>query len=192
MAKETIKNAKRSLEVIVTDMKSASDNYHERMAVLIAEALNAGYSQRQLVDEIKKQKVQIDQKKIAYYGALGSALKFVPKGTINAENVMTSLNSQEIKVSEVKAWGKKVPEVYTKERAKKERGTRKPSGSTKQVSEVDNFKKSLTELTKKAKKLSTSEKALVRDLAIEFVSVLGLVPMGDFDLDVELLDAMQG
>lgn len=166
---EKIKNAKRELALIVADIIKAENSHDEKMAKLIAEALQ-NYSQRQLIKALDEKGIKLSQTSIARYGAIGEAMK---KGKgLNPENVLTALRTGELLIGDVKGWGKNVPADYQKPRE----AQRATGGITKQTSNVDKVKKSLETTVKNAKALSPADKAKLKNLALELVSVLGIVP----------------
>lgn len=180
-----IKNAKRDLALIVADIIKAENSHDEKMAKLITEAL-ANYSQRQLIKALAEKGINLSQTTIARYGAIGQAIK-VGKG-INAETVIKALRQNEIAVSDVKAWGKNVPQEFTKSRE----AQRAPQGTVKKVvSQFDSTKKNLTNAIKGIKTLNESEKAKLQDLGLELVTILGIIPkeLDGLDLVAEI-DAM--
>lgn len=178
---EKIKNAKRDLAVIVADLVKAENNKDTQFSKLITEALTH-YSQRQLVTELEKVGIKLAQKQIQQYGAVGVAIKSV-KG-LDVDHVLKALRQGEIQVSEVKAWGKNAPSEYTKPRG--EVKGRKTQGTTQVKSSFDTVKKSLDTAVKNAKNLTASEKSKLQDLALELVTILGILPEEDFDLALEM------
>lgn len=149
----------KKLNGIIADMVKTAKTHDEKMARLVVKALELT-TQSELVKLLGKKGFKTSQTQISRWNSIGKALATNPE--LDAEKVAKDLRQNKAKVSDV-AKGQ----------------TRKAQGKTNQTSKFDSVKKSLKSAIKDSKTLTESEKAKLRDLTLELVSVLGVIPSAD-------------
>lgn len=149
----------KKLNGIIAEMVKTAKSHDEKMARLVVKALEL-CTQTELVKALNAKGFKTSQTQISRWNSIGKALATNPE--LDAEKVAKDLRQNKAKVSEV-AKGQ----------------TRKAQGKTNQTSKFDTVKKSLKSAIKDAKTLTESEKAKLRDLTLELVSVLGVIPSAD-------------
>lgn len=147
----------KKLNTIVNRMVNEGKSHDEIMAKLVVDALKL-CTQSELVKALDAKGFKTSQTQISRWNSIGKALI---AGTItDATQAGKDLRQNKAKVSDV-AKG------------------RKASGKTNQVSKFDAVKKNLNSAVKDAKTLTHAEKAKLKALALELVTVLEIVPSVD-------------
>lgn len=149
----------KKLNGIIADMVKTAKTHDEKMARLVVKALEFT-TQSKLVKLLAEKGFETSQTQISRWNSIGKALATNPE--LDAEKVAKDLRQNKAKVSEV-AKGQ----------------TRKASTETKAVSKFDSVKKNLKSAVKDSKTLTVSEKAKLRDLALELIAVLEVIPSAD-------------
>ena len=149
----------KKLNGIIAKMVSTAKSHDEVMARLVVKALELT-TQSELVKLLGAKGFKTSQTQISRWNSIGKALATNPE--LDAKKVAKDLRQNKAKVSDV-AKGQ----------------TRKASTETKAVSKFDSVKKNLKGIIKDSKTLTESEKAKLRDLALELITVLDVIPSAE-------------
>jgi phage gp37-like protein len=166
----------KKLNAVIGQMLNAVKSHDESMAVLVVKALKL-CTQAELVKHLGDKGFKTSQTQISRWNSIGKALQ---AGTITPEQATQAgknLRQNKAKVSDV-AEGKT---------------TRKPAGKTDQVTKFDSVKRNLKLAVKDSKTLTSAEKSKLRDLALELVTILEIIPsVATLDLEFDAIMAEIG
>lgn len=163
----------KKLNGIIADMVKTAKTHDEKMAKLVVKALEL-CTQTELVKALNAKGFKTSQTQISRWNSIGKALATNPE--LDAEKVAKDLRQNKAKVSDV-AKGQ----------------TRKAQVEKKSVTKFDAVKKNLKSAIKDGKTLTHAEKDKLRNLALELVTILEIVPSVEtLDLEFDAIMAEIG
>ena len=163
----------KKLNGIIADMVKTAKTHDEKMAKLVVKALEL-CTQTELVKALNAKGFKTSQTQISRWNSIGKALATNPE--LDAETIGKDLRQNKAKVSEV-AKGQ----------------TRKAQVEKKAVTKFDAVKKNLKSAIKDGKTLTHAEKDKLRNLALELVTILEIVPSVEtLDLEFDAIMAEIG